>query len=86
MAAAIAIPVDFPDPGTADTAKDPPCQSAMRCCPGRKLALKAWRICSRDCDAAASKSVDIIALSGEKNLNPNQLANARFDPNEYGCF
>ncbi len=35
MAAAIAIPVDFPEPGTAETAKGPPCQSAIRCCPGR---------------------------------------------------
>ena len=36
----MAIPVDLPAPGTAETARGPPCQSAILCCPGRKSDRK----------------------------------------------
>ncbi len=37
IAAALAIPVDLPAPGTAETANGPPNQSAICTCPGRNF-------------------------------------------------
>ncbi len=70
IAAAPAIPVDFPDPGTAETANSPPSQSAICLCPSRNwLRIEFNPVCKRS-EIGCSGVVLERKLTINLNLNP----------------